>query len=102
MDFPSRRIRQIRHSVPFEGAEGIDSCNFVPSGTVDAENAAAQSAAKVAGVAFINQTPWFCAATCPPIVASIIPYTIDAYHGDKTYLNYLTGVLWGSIKPFVQ
>ena len=80
----------------------IDSCNFVPSRTVDAENAAAQSAAQVSGVAFINQTPWFCAATCPPIVASIIPYTIDAYHADKTYLNYLTGVLWSSLKPFVQ
>jgi hypothetical protein len=85
-----------------KGPKQIDSCNFVPSHTVDAENAAAQSAAKVAGVAFINQTPWFCAATCPPIVASIIPYTIDAYHGDKTYLNYLTGVLWSSLKPFVQ
>lgn len=85
-----------------KGPKKIDSCNFVPSGTVDAQNAAAQSAAKVAGVAFINQTPWFCAATCPPIVASIIPYTIDAYHGDKTYLNYLTGVLWSSVKPFVQ
>ncbi len=85
-----------------KGPKRIDVCNFVPSGTVDAENAAAQSAAKIADVAFINQTPWFCAATCPPIIASIIPYTIDAYHGDKTYLNYLTGVLWSSIKPFVQ
>jgi hypothetical protein len=85
-----------------KGPKQIDSCNFVPSRAVDAENAAAQSAAKVAGVAFINQTPWFCAATCPPIVGSIIPYTIDAYHGDKTYLNYLTGVLWSSLKPFVQ
>ncbi len=85
-----------------KGPKSIDSCNFVPSHTVDAENAAAQSAAKLAGVAFINQTPWFCASTCPPIVASIIPYTIDAYHGDKTYLNYLTGVLWSSLKPYVQ
>jgi hypothetical protein len=85
-----------------KGPKQIDSCNFLPSRTVDAENAAAESAAKVAGVAFINQTPWFCAATCPPIVASIIPYTIDAYHGDKTYLNYLTGVLWSALKPFVQ
>jgi SGNH domain (fused to AT3 domains) len=85
-----------------KGPKKIDSCNFVPSNTVDAENGAAQAAAKVAGVVFINQTPWFCAATCPPIVASIIPYTIDAFHGDKTYLNYLTGVLWGSLKPFVQ
>ncbi len=85
-----------------KGPKQIDSCNFVPSSKVNAENGAAQSAAKVAGVAFINQTPWFCAATCPPIVASIIPYTIDAYHGDKTYLNYLSGVLWSSLKPFVQ
>jgi hypothetical protein len=85
-----------------KGPKEIDSCNFVPSRTVDAENAAAQSAAQVSGVAFINQTPWFCAASCPPIVASIIPYTIDAYHADKTYLNYLTGVLWSSLKPFVQ
>jgi SGNH domain (fused to AT3 domains) len=85
-----------------KGPKQISSCNFVPSHTVDAENAAAQSAASTAGVAFINQTPWFCASTCPAIVASIIPYTIDAYHGDKTYLNYLAGVLWSSLKPYVQ
>jgi len=84
-----------------KGPKKINSCDFVPSSPVVAENAAAQSAAVSAGADFINQTPWFCAATCPSIVASIIPYTIDGYHADKTYLNYLTGVLWSSLKPFV-
>jgi hypothetical protein len=84
-----------------KGPKKINSCNFVPSSPVVAENAAAQSAAVSAGADFINQTPWFCAATCPSIVASIIPYTIDGYHADKTYLNYLTGALWSSLKPFV-
>jgi hypothetical protein len=83
-----------------KGPKKTNSCNFVPSSAVVAENAASQSAAKAAGAHFINQTPWFCAATCPSIIASIIPYTIDGYHADKTYLNYLTGVLWGSLKPF--
>jgi hypothetical protein len=83
-----------------KGPKKISSCNFLPSSPVVAENAASQSAAKAAGADFINQTPWFCAATCPSIIASIIPYTIDGYHADKTYLNYLTGVLWGSLKPY--
>ena len=85
-----------------KGPKRIDSCNFVPSSPVVAENAASQSAAKAAGADFINQTPWFCATTCPSIVASIIPYTIDGYHADKTYLNYLTGVLWGSLERYVH
>jgi hypothetical protein len=85
-----------------KGPKKISSCNFVPSSPVVAENAASQSAAKAAGADFINQTPWFCAATCPSIIASIIPYTIDGYHADKTYLNYLTGVLWGSLKPYLH
>jgi hypothetical protein len=84
-----------------KGPKKINSCSFVPSSPVVAENAASRSAAKAAGAHFINQTPWFCAATCPSIIASIIPYTIDGYHADKTYLNYLTGVLWGSLKPFL-
>jgi hypothetical protein len=84
-----------------KGPKKISSCNFVPSSPVVAESAASRSAATAAGAHFINQTPWFCAATCPSIVASIIPYTIDGYHADKTYLNYLTGVLWGSLKPYL-
>jgi hypothetical protein len=85
-----------------KGPQRISTCNFVPSSTVVAQNAAAQFAAAASGAAFINQTPWFCASTCPAIVDSMIPYTIDGYHADKTYLNYLTGVLWSSLKPFVQ
>jgi hypothetical protein len=85
-----------------KGPKAITTCNFMPSSPVVAENAAAQSAATTAGVGFINQTPWFCAKTCPSIVASIIPYTIDGYHADKTYLNYLTGALWDSLKPFMH
>jgi len=85
-----------------KGPKRISSCNFVPSSAVVADNAAVQTAAKAVGVGFINQTPWFCASTCPSIVASIIPYTIDGYHADKTYLNYLTGVLWDSLKPYIH
>jgi hypothetical protein len=85
-----------------KGPKRISTCNFVPSSTVVADNAAMQSAAKSVGVGFINQTPWFCAKTCPSVVASIIPYTIDGYHADKTYLNYLSGVLWDSLKPYVH
>jgi hypothetical protein len=84
-----------------KGPKRITSCNFVPSSPVVADNAASQSAAKAAGAHFISQTPWFCATTCPSIIASIIPYTIDGYHADKTYLNYLTGVLWSSLKAYI-
>ena len=85
-----------------KGPSRISSCNFVPSSTVVAENAAAEAAATASSASFINQTPWFCATTCPAVIGSIIPYTIDGYHADKTYLNYLTGVLWDSFKPYLS
>jgi hypothetical protein len=80
----------------------LTSCAFIPSAVTRAHNAAFASAATAAGGVFVNQTPWFCTSTCPAIIGRYIPYTIDAYHANGTYLNFLTGVLWSSIGRYVK
>jgi hypothetical protein len=78
------------------------SCAFNPLASTLADNAAFASAATTAGDVFVNQTPWFCTSTCPAIIGRYIPYTIDAYHSNNTYLNFLKGVLWSSIGRYVK
>lgn len=77
----------------------IQECSFMPSTQNAEEIAADESAAKDAKVAYQSQIPYFCDVTCPAVIGSIIPYTVDAYHADKTYYNYLTDVIWTLIDP---
>jgi SGNH domain (fused to AT3 domains) len=80
----------------------IHSCDFTPYSYVVANNAADRAAATAERAGFIDQTPWLCAATCPPIIDGIIPYTIDGYHLDTAYTEYLAGALWESLEPYVR
>ena len=80
----------------------IASCAFTPSASTKTDNAAFAAAATAEGDVFVNQTPWFCSRTCPAVIGKYIPYTIDAYHADKTYLQFLIGVLWSSIERYVS
>jgi SGNH domain (fused to AT3 domains) len=84
-----------------KGPKSLLSCGFTPSQDVDLGNGAAQSAATADNAAFINQTPWLCAATCPAVIDGIIPYTIDGYHIDNTYTLHLIGVLWAVLEPYI-
>lgn len=77
----------------------IGKCSYKPSQDVLQANAAIKNAARDAGVKYVNQKPWLCRAVCPAVIADIIPYTIDGFHIDNTYAQYLTGVLWASLKP---
>jgi len=79
----------------------VASCAFTPPANIVTNNAAFASAATAAGDVFINQTPWFCTSTCPALIGKYIPYTMDAYHADNTYLQYLIGILWLSIERYV-
>ncbi len=81
------------------GPKMMKSCAFQESPATVAANGAIQAAARGAGAAYINQTPWLCAMSCPALIAGIIPYTIDGYHIDDTYAHYLTGVLWTALEP---
>lgn len=85
-----------------KGPSAIDRCDFKVDKANKADIRASQQAARLAKVAFIDQTPWFCASACPPIVGHIIVYTTDSYHADETYLNYLTRVLWGALQPYIR
>lgn len=79
----------------------VKACAFTPSADILSYNAAFASAAKAEGDVFVNQTPWYCASSCPALVGKYIPYTIDAYHADNTYLQFLLGVLWSAIGKYV-
>jgi len=79
----------------------VSSCGFTPSASTQTDNTAFASAASAAGDVFINQTPWFCTSTCPALIGNYVPYTADAYHADNSYLMFLSGVLWTSIKRYV-
>ena len=76
----------------------IAKCAYEPSPFVSQINSAIRQAARDAHVGYINQEPWLCKAVCPAVIANIIPYTVDGYHIDNTYTNFLTGVLWSSLK----
>jgi hypothetical protein len=84
-----------------KGPAVIHTCDFTPYSYVAANDAADQAAATAVGAGFIDQKPWLCAATCPPIIKGIIPYTIDGYHLDTAYTKYLAGALWESLEPYV-
>lgn len=77
----------------------IQSCAFKPSTRDTQEFTAESDAAKSAGDTYVSQLPYFCDVTCPAVIGTIIPYTVDAYHGDKTMYNYLTDVMWTLVEP---
>ncbi len=85
-----------------KGHSSIQSCSFKLNSDETHRNAALALAAKRSRASFIDQSPWFCARVCPPIIHGIVPYTIDAYHIDSYYTQYLTGVLWTALKPDLQ
>jgi len=80
----------------------VAACDFTPSANTVSYNAAFAAAAKAKGDVFVNQTLWYCDQRCPALVGSYIPFTIDAYHADNTYLQFLMGVLWDSIGHYVR
>jgi hypothetical protein len=77
----------------------IQDCAFKPSTRDVQEYAADAAAAKSVNDTYVTEEPYFCDVTCPAVIGTIIPYTIDAYHADKTYFTYLTDVVWTMIDP---
>ena len=51
-----------------------------------------RAAARQGGAGYVDTTPWFCSATCPPIVGNYEVY-LDRPHITATYSMYLRGVL---------
>jgi len=79
----------------------VSSCAFTPSSGTVSDNAAFATAAADERDVFVNQTPWFCTSTCPAVIGNYVPYTVDAYHADNTYLQFLIGVIWSSIRRYI-
>jgi hypothetical protein len=78
--------------------DAVGKCAYEPSRYVRQIDSAIRQAVREAGVGYVNEEPWLCGNICPAVIANIIPYTIDGYHIDGTYAQYLTGVLWASLK----
>jgi hypothetical protein len=57
-----------------------------------------QTAARATKARYVNVVPWFCSATCTPIVGNMVVYS-DLLHAGRTYTNYLSGALQTALKP---
>jgi hypothetical protein len=79
--------------------KSVANCSFALSSIVSSQIDASKAGALEAHVLFVSMEPYFCYTRCSAIVGDDIPYTYDAYHGDKTYFTYLTGVIWDLLRP---
>jgi len=80
----------------------IQSCSFPQSPQETQRNNALALAAEGAGGAVIDVSQWLCASVCPPVIAGNVVYTPDGYHLNHYYVQYLTGVLWAALKPYLS
>jgi SGNH domain (fused to AT3 domains) len=59
---------------------------------------AEEDAAAASGASYLNPTPWFCSATCWPVINDIQVYS-DWQHITASYAKYLSGALQASLGP---
>lgn len=79
----------------------IQNCSFTPSVGVSTNDSAQFTAALQSGIRTVNQRPWYCAKVCPPIINGIAVYTYDSYHTTYQYTQYLMGVMWSTMQPYL-
>ena len=63
-----------------------------------AELAADRAAVRATRVAYVNEVPWTCSATCTVVIGKMIVYNSTG-HLSTTYADYLTGVLRLALMP---
>ncbi|WP_155944097.1 SGNH hydrolase domain-containing protein [Mycobacterium sp. 360MFTsu5.1] len=61
-------------------------------------NDALRDAAAATGALYVDVTRWFCAQTCPAVIAGVVAYA-GIYHTTHDYARYLSGVLEGALRP---
>jgi SGNH domain-containing protein len=82
--------------------DGIQSCSRQEgTPTFTAELAADQAATTASKVAYVNEVPWTCSATCTVVIGSMIAYN-SAGHLSATYATYLTDVLRLALKASMR
>jgi hypothetical protein len=80
-------------------SDAVNKCAEKASDVVPTEaNAAIQQAAEMTSGAYVDVTPWFCAETCPLVIADVVPYS-GKYHINNDYGRYLSGVLADVLRP---
>lgn len=63
-------------------------------------NTAEASAAAATGATYLDVTPWFCAKTCPEVIAGIDVYA-GQYHITHDYASYLSGAVQSALGPMI-
>jgi hypothetical protein len=74
-----------------------DASSVVPS---DA-NGAIEQAANATSALYVDIIPWFCAKTCPQVIAEQIVYS-GARHITRAYGRYLSVALAGALQPVMN
>jgi len=71
------------------------------SASFTSELAADRAAVRATKVAYIDEVPWTCSATCTVVVGDMIVYNSTG-HLTTTYVRYLTDVLRLALKPSMR
>jgi hypothetical protein len=70
----------------------VQACSAPLGSTQLPFNSVERSTATASHVDYIDPTPWFCSATCTPIIGNYGVY-LDQFHITSTYAQYLAVVL---------
>jgi peptidoglycan/LPS O-acetylase OafA/YrhL len=73
-------------------ANDVQACSAPVRSTRLPLNSVERSTATASHVDYIDPTPWFCSATCTPIIGNYCVY-LDQFHITSTYAQYLAVVL---------
>jgi len=83
-------------------ADHVQACSQpVETAAAATYNDVERQVAESAGVPFIDVTPWFCAATCSPVIGNMVVYTND-YHVTATYVRQLPDELQAALQPIIE
>jgi hypothetical protein len=76
------------------------ACDEHASDVVTPHNLAFKAAAVAAHGVYVDPTPWFCDAVCPPVIAGRLAYS-GIYHINNVYGEYVSGALQAAMKPVI-
>jgi hypothetical protein len=80
-------------------SDDISQCAEQASDVVPAKgNEGIREAADQVGGTYIDDTPWFCAQSCPIVINNLVAYS-GKYHINNDYGRYLSGVLADALRP---
>jgi SGNH domain (fused to AT3 domains) len=72
-----------------------------PNPRFPGQQVAEQLAARATGSSFLTTVPWFCNASCSPIVGNYVTYYNEG-HVSATYAGYLSGVVGAAVVALLR